>query len=182
DKQDDEAVKLETFLCGLELVCTYPINYLAKSNEQNKPSARFPKLNTLVTASSTETFRSDSDNSILRGIEKSVEEFASASAYITGPYFAFLKSFFEAKDQARRHAELAQRDPESQRNPGNAKTKSDEDESYPKHVYDTLYKVINKYSECYCGLPNRSPEIPTRHWGRLELQANFGTIDNEILF
>lgn len=27
-----------------------------------------------------------------------------------------------------------------------------------------------------------SPEIPSRHWGRLELQANFGTIDNEILF
>lgn len=27
DKQDDEAVRLETFLCGLELVCTvcYPI-------------------------------------------------------------------------------------------------------------------------------------------------------------
>ncbi|KAK1252718.1 hypothetical protein MKX08_003905 [Trichoderma sp. CBMAI-0020] len=24
--------------------------------------------------------------------------------------------------------------------------------------------------------------MPTRHWGRLELQANFGTIDNEILF
>ncbi|KAM0458169.1 hypothetical protein ACHAO4_002895 [Trichoderma viride] len=78
DKQNDEMVKLETFLCGLELRVKYPINYLAKSNEQNKPSARFPTLNTLVTASSTDTIRSTSDISMLRKVEKSVEEFASA--------------------------------------------------------------------------------------------------------
>lgn len=77
---------------------------------------------------------------------------------------------------------MARRDTGSQPNPGNTKTKSDEDESYPKHVYDTLYKVVNKYSKCHCGLPDLSSEIPTRHWGRLELQANFGTSDNEILF
>ncbi|KKP07229.1 hypothetical protein THAR02_00659 [Trichoderma harzianum] len=135
DQQDDEAVKLETFLCGLEL---YPTNNLAKFNKQNEPSARFPTLNALVTANPLETIRSASDISILRKVQKSVEEFASASAYITGPYFAFLKSFSGVKDQAKRHAESAQRDPESQLNPKKTKTKSDEDESYPRHVYDTL--------------------------------------------
>ncbi|KAL5084174.1 hypothetical protein Trisim1_012250 [Trichoderma cf. simile WF8] len=182
DQQDDEAVKLETFLCGLELVCTYPTNNLAKFNKQNEPSARFPTLNVLVTANSRETIRSASDISIFRKVEKSVEEFASASAYITGPYFAFLKSFSGVKDQAKRHAESAQRDPESQLNPKNTKTKLYEDESYPRHVYDTLYNVINKYSKCNCGLPNLSSKTPRRHWGRLELQANFGIIDDEILF
>ncbi|KAM0259125.1 hypothetical protein ACHAQJ_003496 [Trichoderma viride] len=117
DEQDDEAVKLETFLCGLELVCTvrnpiytrmrgicqltsvkYPTNYLTKSNRQNEPSARFLTLNALVTANSTEAIQSASDISIFRKVEKSVEEFASASAYITDRYFAFLKSFSETKD------------------------------------------------------------------------------------
>ncbi|PKK45936.1 hypothetical protein CI102_11732 [Trichoderma harzianum] len=182
DQQDDEAVKLETFLCGLELVCTYPTNNLAKFNPQNEPSARFPTLNALVTANPLETIRSASDISIFRKVQKSVEEFASASTYITGPYFAFLKSFSGVKDQAKRHAESAQQDTESQLNPKNTKTKSDEDESYPRHVYDTLYKVINKYSKCNCGLPNLSSKTPKRHWGRLELQANFGLIDDEILF
>ncbi|KAL7939067.1 hypothetical protein V8C35DRAFT_285615 [Trichoderma chlorosporum] len=180
--QQDETVKLETFLCGLELVCTYPTNCLAMSNKQKEPSARFPTLNALVAASSTETLRSASDISIFCRVEKSVEEFASTSSYVTGPYFAFLKSFFEVKVQARRQAESAQRDPEPQPNPKNAKTKLDEDESYPRHVYDTLYRVINKYSKCHCGLPNLPSKLPRRHWGRLELQANFSTIDDEVPF
>ncbi|PNP53173.1 hypothetical protein THARTR1_06383 [Trichoderma harzianum] len=177
--QQDEAVKLETFLCGLE---PYPTNYLAMSNKQKEPSARFPTLNALVNANSTETIRSAPDISIFDQVEKSIKKFVSASDYITDPYFAFLKSFFKVKDQAKRHAKLAQRGPESQLNPKKRKTKLDEDESYPRHIYDTLYKVINKYSKCYCGFPNVSPKIPRRHWGRLELQANFGTIENEIPF
>ena len=202
--QDDRAVKLETFLCGLELVCTvrdhiyapmrqicrltsrvdkYPGRNLSNSSGQRELSARFPTLHALVTANSTQTMRPGTDVNTLREVEKSVKAFASASSYITRPYFAFLRRFSEAEDQARKHAVSAQRDAEAQQERKDAKkTKSDEDESYPRHVYDTLHGIVQKYAECCCGVPNPSLRAPRRHWGRLELQANFGTINNEILF
>ncbi|KAK3935255.1 hypothetical protein QBC46DRAFT_358388 [Diplogelasinospora grovesii] len=183
DQNDGSVVKLEIFLHGLERVCTYPRSYLSKSSGQKEPSARFPTLHALVTANSTQTIRSDANINTSHEVEKSVKAFASASSYITRPYFAFLRSFSDAEDQAKKHAKSAQWDAEAQRKREDTKkTKSDEDESYPRHVYDTLYRVVKKHAECCCGLPNPSPKTPRRHWGRLELQANFGTINNEILF
>ncbi|KAH8750662.1 peptidase S8/S53, subtilisin/kexin/sedolisin [Hyaloscypha finlandica] len=62
--------------------------------------------------------------------------------------------------------------------------KSEDDESYPRHVYKSLYKVIERYAECcFCGLSDPSPTTPRKsHWGRLELKGKYPTIENEILF
>ncbi|KAL7797031.1 hypothetical protein V8C43DRAFT_277981 [Trichoderma afarasin] len=171
DQQDIGVIKLEKFLQGLELVCTYPDDYLSKTEGEKAPVHRFPTLKIVVTAYSLQTPLSALDIETLYKIEKSVESFVLERPKITGPYFKFLKSFVEVKDQAKKHAESAQRDAR--------KTKLDEDENYPRHVYDTLYRAINKYAECCCGLPNSTPR---KHWGRLELKANFGTTNNEILF
>lgn len=111
-----------------------------------------------------------------------MERFASESTSNI-PYFLFLESFFETRDQAKKRAESAQRDTESQPKFEDVKkTRSDEDASYPKHVYDTLYKALQKYAGCCCGPPNPSAELPKRHWGRLELRDTVSTADNDVLF
>ncbi|KAF7552213.1 hypothetical protein G7Z17_g4462 [Cylindrodendrum hubeiense] len=119
---------------------------------------------------------------LLELVFKSVETFTSKSA-VTRPYLKFLESFFETRDQTKKRAESAQRNTESQQKGDNAKkSKSDEDVSYPRHVYDALYKVLQKYADCCCGPPNPSTEPRKRHWGRLELRDTLCTDDNDVLF
>jgi hypothetical protein len=113
-------------------------------------------------------------------VERSIEGFASTSSDVTKPYFTFLRSFSETKGQAKKHAESAHQDTGSLHK--GEKTKSDEDESYPRYAYDTLYSVVKKYADCRCGMPNPSPRTMKSHSGRLELKENFRKSGNEILF
>lgn len=108
-----------------------------------------------------------------------MEAFASASPNQTEPFLIFCRSFSEPEEEAKKHAASVQQDAEAQPKRGDTKTtKPSEDESYPRHVHDTLFKVGKQYAECRCG----PPSSPGRHWGRLELKANYRTMSNEILF
>ncbi|KAH6888447.1 hypothetical protein B0T10DRAFT_488196 [Thelonectria olida] len=163
---------LQTLLWGLELICTYPVNNLAKSGGKGNTPGRFPTLDALVAA--------DTNAETITRIENSMEKFALESSRITQPYLSFLQSFSQAKDQAKKHAASTYDSPEMRRDM--KKSKSIEDESYPRHVYETLYSVVNRYANCCCGVPIPSPNAPGRHWRRLELKANFRSTDREILF
>ncbi|KAI1827032.1 hypothetical protein F4861DRAFT_551842 [Xylaria intraflava] len=153
----------------------YPKNQLARSSGQNHPAARFPTLNALCSASSTvQAVRSTTDTERLRKIvEKNIGAFASAPHKQTTPFFNLLRSFSEAKSQARKNAE------EKRRDTNTIKIRPDEDKNHPERVYNTLYDVVKKHAKCCCDPSSASKR---RHWGRLELQANFRTDNNEVLF
>ena len=158
----------------------YPKRDFSKSDGQKPLSDRFPVLHALVTSNATQgdTQAGPSFDQTLRKVEKSLEAFVLESYNITDHYFAFLQSFFEVEDQATKAAESGQW------NEGGCtkRTKPAEDESYPRQVYDTLFRATSGLAECHCFNHDPLATIEWRHWGRLELRGRFGTTDDEVLF
>ncbi|KAF5701633.1 peptidase S8 subtilisin kexin sedolisin [Fusarium globosum] len=201
DTISDGVAKLEMFLCALEAVCTvrnfahisfrqdsllteglqYPDNNLAKTRGEENPSARFPTLSALVHAGLTQNNSSDTENQILLDIEKSIEIFASGTTKMTNVFFNLVRSFCDATKQAKNHAEAAQRDAQAQ-DGKSILAQLNEDESYPRHVYDTLYKALRKHAYCCCRSTPSLHSIPDNHLGRLELKESLPSLDDEVLF
>ncbi|KAI1286602.1 hypothetical protein F5Y03DRAFT_405879 [Xylaria venustula] len=170
-QHNEDTVRQEMLLRWLEIACThlkFPESLSAK-----QPSARFPTLNSLCAATNTQSSRSNTNIETLHKVEKSVLAFASAKMY-NAPFFKFLGSFSAVENQATKHAE--------RKLTVTNKTGLDEDESYPRHVYDALYGVVQKHGECCCELADRSVATTRRHWGRLELESKFRTAENEVIF
>lgn len=201
DTISDGVAKLEMFLCALEAVCTvrnfshinfrqdsllteglqYPDNNLVKTRGEENPSARFPTLSALVHAGLTQNSSSDTENQILLDIEKSIERFASGTTKMTNVFFNLVRSFCDATKQAKNHAEAAQRDVQVQ-DGRSILAQLNEDESYPRHVYDTLYKALRKHAYCCCRSTPSLHSIPDNHLGRLELKESLPSLDDEVLF
>ncbi|KAH7194821.1 hypothetical protein DER44DRAFT_675734 [Fusarium oxysporum] len=181
DKLRDGVANLEMFLCALEVVCTYPENNLARTSGEENASNRFPTLGALVHASLTQNSSSDIDIQTLLRVEKSLERFTSGPTKMTDVFFNLVGSFCDATKQAKNHAEAAQRDVQGQ-DGRSVLVQPDEDESYPRHVYDTLYKALSRHIHCCCSPTPSFSSIPVSHLGRLELKESLPSLDDEVLF
>ncbi|KAI0401131.1 hypothetical protein F4802DRAFT_619154 [Xylaria palmicola] len=170
EQEENEAiVSQEPFLGVLEKICTFHESHSVKQR-----SAHFPTLDALCAADFSQAVQSAIDLETIRKVEKGLKAFASASPYVTTNIFNVLRIFAKHEGQAKKHAERKRRDIN--------KTRPNEDESYPRYVYDTLYDVVKKYRECRCG-PAKSSLGPTEgHWGGLELKTKFRASGNDVLF
>ncbi|OBS26151.1 hypothetical protein FPOA_00094 [Fusarium poae] len=178
EQKDSYLAKQNMLLDALELMCTYP-----RRNLSHTSPIPFPTLNSLVSANLITDNPSAADRELINGVKESIISFVSGPKNITGNFFRLLRSFSDTRKQARRQAESIRRCAGIQQAHGGTKTiQPVEDETYPKHVYDTLYRTLQKHAKCRCILPGQSPSALGSHLGRLELKGNIPTMEDDFLF
>ncbi|KAF4454857.1 hypothetical protein F53441_2727 [Fusarium austroafricanum] len=182
NERDKYLAKIDMLLNGLEQVCKFPERNLPMPSGQMELSVYFPTLTALIAVDLTPDTSSATDAEVIINIKQSIGKFVSQSDAITEPFFNFLRSFSNIERQAKRHAKSTKRDARAQQKPYTEMTKSHEDDTYPRHVYDRLYKILEKHAQCCCMLPGSPSPTLNSHRGRLELKGNIPAIDGEVLF